>query len=249
MEQNAVMHRLRKKSNVPDRRHDWDAPGVLEDGNLDDESSSSEDMENATRYVPTSSRSPVKLLSRSEKQKGLGVANPVLSNPSGKTVIYRKVRDRKKNKPYYKEPKEEIVRESDHIITLKSGEKICKSDLAVKITTEPRKVSPRKKYQLFKFVTRKGPRKVIKAARNVVRDKFSPQTASHDFEYSNAIGQLTNDIQDKNLNARNEFRRLQKFCKSYLCIPKCQCVKIFIRKQKIAFHLANLLIFQISKKT
>ena len=82
-----------------------------------------------------------------------------------------------------------------------------------------------------------------------LRDKFSPQTASHDFEYSNAIGQLTNDIQDKNLNARNEFRRLQKFCKPYLCIPKCQCVKIFIRKQKIAFHLANLLIFQISKKT
>ena len=86
------------------------------------------------------------------------MANPVLSNPSSKTLIYRKVRDRKKNK-------EEIVRESDHITNLKSGKIICKSDLAVKIPTEPRKVSPRKKYQVIKFVTRKGPRKVIKAAR------------------------------------------------------------------------------------
>ena len=220
MEQNAVMHRLRKKSNVPDRRHDWDAPGVLEDGNLDEESSSSEDMENATRYVPTSSRSPVKLLSRSEKQKGLGVANPVLSNPSGKTVIYRKVRDRKKNKPYYKEPKEEIVRESDHIITLKSGEKICKSDLAVKITTEPRKVSPRKKYQLFKFVTRKGPRNVIKAARNVgFKSSKATQNKKKQKKFQTKFEEL--DIARRNaaINFSREtlLREEQKERKRYRC--------------------------------
>ena len=44
----------------------------------------------ATRYVPTSSGAPVKVLSRAEKIKTLGVDNPVLSNPSGKTLIYKK---------------------------------------------------------------------------------------------------------------------------------------------------------------
>ena len=74
-----------------DRRYDWDAPDDIEDWLLDEESSSSVDISNATLYVPTSSGSPVKVLA--EKRKALGVANHVLI----KTLIYRKVRteDRK----------------------------------------------------------------------------------------------------------------------------------------------------------
>ena len=52
-----------------DRRHVLDAPDDIEDGHLDDESSSSVDIANSTRYVPTRPGSPVKLLSRSEKRK------------------------------------------------------------------------------------------------------------------------------------------------------------------------------------
>ena len=101
-----------------DRPHDWDAPDDIEHGHLDEESSSSDDISNATRYVPTSSGSPVNVLSRAEKRKAVGVANPVVGNPSSKTLIYRKVQDRKKDESYYKELKEELVRESDHTITL-----------------------------------------------------------------------------------------------------------------------------------
>ena len=57
-----------------DRRNDCDAPDDIEDGHLDDESFSSDDIANATRYVPTSSGSPVNVLSRSEKRKAVGVA-------------------------------------------------------------------------------------------------------------------------------------------------------------------------------
>ena len=39
----------------------------------------------------------------------------------GKNLFYRKVQDRKKDEPYYKELKEEIERESDHTITLKTN--------------------------------------------------------------------------------------------------------------------------------
>ena len=67
----------------------------------------------------------MKVFSR-RKQKTLSVANPVLSNPSGKNFIYRKMQDRKKDEPYYKELTEEIVTESVHTITLKNGEKIVK---------------------------------------------------------------------------------------------------------------------------
>ena len=115
-----------------DRRRDCDAPDPIEDGHLDNKSSSSDDTSNATRYVPTSSGSPVKVLSRTEKRKALGVKNPVLSNSSGKNLIYRKEQDRKKDKPYYKELKEEIISESDHKIKLKNGKVIRKLDLAVK---------------------------------------------------------------------------------------------------------------------
>ena len=64
-----------------ERRHDWDAPDDIEDGEVDENSSSSEDISNAVRYVPTSAGSPVKVLSRSEKRclghKGLNSEQPV----------------------------------------------------------------------------------------------------------------------------------------------------------------------------
>ena len=60
-----------------ERRHDWDNPDDIEDGHLDEESSSSGDISNALRYVPTSSGSPVKVLSRTEKRKTLDVENPI----------------------------------------------------------------------------------------------------------------------------------------------------------------------------
>ena len=90
-------------------RHDWDAPDDIEDGDLDENSSSSDDISNVVRYVPTSAGSPVKVLSRAEKRDALG-----------KTTVYRKVLDRSKSEPFYKELKEEIVRESDHKNTLKN---------------------------------------------------------------------------------------------------------------------------------
>ena len=73
---------------------------------MDEESSSWDDISNAVRYVPTSSGSPVKVLSRAEKRKAIGVENTVLSNPSGKILVYRKVQDRKKDEKYHRELKE-----------------------------------------------------------------------------------------------------------------------------------------------
>ena len=96
-----------------DRRHDWYAPDDTEDEHLDDKSSSSDDIANATRYLPTSSDSV--------KQKALGVASPVLTNRSCRTLIFREIQDRKNDEPYYKELKDEVARELDHTITLKSG--------------------------------------------------------------------------------------------------------------------------------
>ena len=107
-----------------DRRPDWDTPDNIEDEDLDENSSSSDDISNAVRYVPTSAGSPVKVFSRAEKRDVLGVKNPVLNNPLGKTTIDRKVQDRFKNESLYRELKEEIVRESDHTITLKNGKMI-----------------------------------------------------------------------------------------------------------------------------
>ena len=102
-----------------ERRHDWDAPDDIEEGDLDENSSSSDDISNAVRYVPTSAGSPVKVLSRAEKRDALGIKNSVLNNPPGKTTIYRKVQDRLKSEPFYRELKDEIVNESDHTVTLK----------------------------------------------------------------------------------------------------------------------------------
>ena len=62
---------------------------------------------------------------------------------------------------------EEIVRESDHTITLKNGKILRKSDLAVKNPSAPKKISPRKKKQLVKFYVTKGPRKNAKPPRNI----------------------------------------------------------------------------------
>ena len=77
-----------------ERRHDWDAPDDIEDGDLDENSSSSDDISNAVRYVSTSAGSPVKGLSRAENRDDLGIKNSVLNNPPDKTTIYRKVQDR-----------------------------------------------------------------------------------------------------------------------------------------------------------
>ena len=150
-----------------ERRHDWDAPDDVEDGDLDENSSSSDDISNAVRYVPTSAGSPVKVLSRAEKRDALGIKDSVLNNPPGKTTIYRKVQERSKSEPFYRELKDEIVRESDHTITLKNGKVIRKSDLAIKRQSTMKKPSPRKRDQLVKFDTTKLLRKTAKPQRNV----------------------------------------------------------------------------------
>ena len=62
---------------------------------------------------------------------------------------------------------EEIVRESDHIITLKNGKIIRKSDLAIKKQSALKKPSSRKRDQLVKFFATKGLRKITKPQRNV----------------------------------------------------------------------------------
>ena len=71
-----------------ERRHDWDAPDDIEDGDLDENSSSSDDISNAVRHVPTSAGSPVKVLSSAEKRDALGIKDSLLNNPPGKTTIY-----------------------------------------------------------------------------------------------------------------------------------------------------------------
>ena len=51
-----------------DRRHDWDTPDDIEDGELDDNSSSSDDISNAVRYIPTSAGKPVKTSPAQKKE-------------------------------------------------------------------------------------------------------------------------------------------------------------------------------------
>ena len=97
-----------------ERRHDWDAPDDIEDGDLDENSSSSDDISNAVRYVRTGAGFPVKVLSRAEKRDALGMKNSVLNNPPGKTTIYRKVQDRLKSEPFYRDLKDEIVKVRPH---------------------------------------------------------------------------------------------------------------------------------------
>ena len=70
-----------KKLMSRERRHDWDAPDDIEDGDVDENSSSSEDISNAVRYVPTSAGSPVKVLSGAEKRDALGIKDSILNNP------------------------------------------------------------------------------------------------------------------------------------------------------------------------
>ena len=107
-----------------ERRYDWDAPDDIEDGDLDENSLSSDDISNAVIYVPTRAGSPVKVLSRAEKRNALGIKNSELNNPPGKITIYRKVQERSKSEPFYRVLKDEIVRESDLTVTLKNGKKI-----------------------------------------------------------------------------------------------------------------------------
>ena len=107
-----------------ERRHDWDAPDDIEDGDLDENSLSSDDIFNAVIYVPTRAGSPVKVLSRAEKRNALGIKNSVLNNPPGKITIYRKVQERSKIEPFYRVLKDEIVGESDLTFTQKNGKKI-----------------------------------------------------------------------------------------------------------------------------
>ena len=156
-----------KKLMSRERRHDWDAPDDIEDGDVDENSSSLEDISNAVRYVPTSAGSPVKVLSRAEKRDALGIKDSILNNPPGKTFIYRKVQDRTKSEPFYRVLKDEIVRESDHTVTLKNGKIIRKSDLAIKRQLAQKKPSPRKRDQLARFYATKGLRKTVKPQRNV----------------------------------------------------------------------------------
>ena len=68
-----------------------------------------------------------------------------MNNQPGKTTVYRKVQNRSKNEPFYRELKEERVRESEHTITLQKWKIIRKSDVAVKRQSAPKKFSPRKK--------------------------------------------------------------------------------------------------------
>ena len=150
-----------------ERRHDWDAPDDIEDGDADENSSSSEDISNARRYVPTSAGSPVKVLSRAEKRDALGIKDSILNNPPGKSTIYRKIQDRTKSEPFYRILKDEIVRESDHTVTLKKGKIIRKSDLAIKRQLTQKKRSPRKRDQLVRIYATKGLRKTAKPQRNV----------------------------------------------------------------------------------
>ena len=91
----------------------------------------------------------------------------MLNNSPGKTTIYRKVQDRLKSEPFYRELKEEIVRESDHTVTLKNGKIIRKSDLAIKRQPAQKKPSPRKRDQLVKLYATKGLMKTAKPQRNV----------------------------------------------------------------------------------
>ena len=133
-----------RKLTCRDRRLDWDTPDDIEDGDLDENSSSSDDISDAVRYIPTSAGSPVKVLSRAEKRVALGVKDPALNSPLGKTTIYRKVQAIMRNEPLFRELKAEILREPDQTITLKNGEKKRKSDLAVKRQHGPKKISPRK---------------------------------------------------------------------------------------------------------
>ena len=66
-----------------ERRHDWDDPNDIEDGDQDENLSSSDDVSNALKYVPTSAGSPAKVLSRAEKRDALGFKSSVPNNPPG----------------------------------------------------------------------------------------------------------------------------------------------------------------------
>ena len=66
-----------------ERQHDWDDP---ENGHLDDESSSLEDVANASKYVLSNSGFPISVLTSTQKQKDLGMKNQILNAPSVKPI-------------------------------------------------------------------------------------------------------------------------------------------------------------------
>ena len=90
-----------------------------------------------------------------------------MNNPPGKTTMYRKVQDRSKSDPFYKELKEEMARESDHTITLENGKIIRKSDSAIKRQPALKKPSSRKRNKLVELYATKGLRKATKPQTNV----------------------------------------------------------------------------------
>ena len=65
-----------------DRRHDWDTPDDIEDRDLDDNSSSSDDISNAVRYVPISAGTPVKTSPAKKKEMRYALRIPV-EQPAG----------------------------------------------------------------------------------------------------------------------------------------------------------------------
>ena len=54
-----------------ERQHDWDAPDYIENWHLDDDSTSSEDVANASKYVLSNSGSPISVLTSTQKQNDL----------------------------------------------------------------------------------------------------------------------------------------------------------------------------------
>ena len=102
--------------NVQKAKHNWDAPGHLEDSVV------SEDEATVVKYVPSGSGYTVKFLSTTEMRKALGVAKTILKAPLVSPLyIKRKKCKIKKENPYYKILKDETVKETEDTVALKSG--------------------------------------------------------------------------------------------------------------------------------
>ena len=69
-----------------ERQHDWDAPDYIENGHLEDDSSSSENVVNASKYVLSNSGSSISVLNSTQKQKDMGMKNQILNAPSVKPI-------------------------------------------------------------------------------------------------------------------------------------------------------------------
>ena len=90
-----------------DRRDIWDAPDKIEDVELDGCDSSSDELTNATKYVPTKAGSQTRFLGKAQKR--VAVLLTITRTPSqGKISVIRKIQNRKKE-PFYRKLTEEIV--------------------------------------------------------------------------------------------------------------------------------------------